>query len=523
MFGARRLLPQEQNGRKVVAAIQSRDEATALELIGRAGANVKWSTLVAGTTPLHAAAEQGFGALVAKLIVGGADVRVADKAGWTALHFAADKGHVAMALELVSHGADLNARNMAGWTPLLLACDKKFVELAIVLLGAGADANASNRMGLPPLHYAYTGAKWRLALELVARGARTGDVRRDVPVQVDGLSGNRLAQRLEQLAGQDEKQADEAAAYKKFCADRAAPKASAAPRTTEREEILATERALRSLLGCDMAATLAAQTLESLYQRSGAAAERNSGYSRATGAPAPLSVATKSAAAPRYGAAPSHYGGYGSSKVAEAPAPTTMPRTALRSAYPQYAAAGAAYAATAAPSLYGAAPQRATSGYGVPQPAASRYGGAPVAYGAPPRAAAPVSAPAYAAAPVDETDETSERIEALAMDIKALLESTQIPAAQLAMGPVIGKGHFGHVYKAQWRGRDVCVKVLAPSKTSTGVAKRGGNFRRGRRPAPQRLSAATSLAQVRDLSYRVNISCESLKSSSPLTRSPYHL
>jgi serine/threonine protein kinase len=485
MFGQRRLLPQEQNGRKVVAAIQSRDEATALALIGRAGANVKWSTLVAGTTPLHAAAEQGFGALVAKLIVGGADVRVADKAGWTALHFATDKGHIAMALELVSHGADLNARNMAGWTPLLMACDKNFVELAIVLLGAGADANASNRMGLPPLHYAYAGAKWRLALELIARGARTGDVRRDVPAQVEGLSGNRLAQRLEQLAGQDEKQADEAAAYKKFCADRAAPKASAVPRTTEREEILATERALRSLLGCDMAATLAAQTLESLYQRSGDAAGSDGGYVRAYAAPQPLAVATKSAAAPRYGAAPSRYGDCGSSKVTEAPVPATTPRTALRNAYPQYAAAGATYAANAA-SRYGA----------VPQPAASRYG-APAAYGA----AAPASAPAHTDALADDDmQETSERIEALAMDIKALLESTQIPSTQLAMGAVVGKGHFGHVIKAQWRGRDVCVKVLDPSKTTAGAAQRGGGggggFRRGRRPAPQRFSAATSLAQA---------------------------
>ena len=558
MIGGRRLLPQEQNGRKLVAAIQSRDESGALALIS-GGGNVEWCTLVAGTTPLHAAAEQGFDQLVARLIEAGAKAGVADKAGWTALHFACDKGHAAMASSLVAHGAECNARNLAGWTPLLLACEKGRESAALVLLGAQASPNIANRMGQTPLHYAYAGAQWRLALELLARGARSSDVRRDVPSAIEGLEGARLRQRLTHLAEETEKRAVDAAAYKSFVAKRAASGAgngnvrspTLPRRASERDEILATERALRSLLGCDMAATLAAQTLESIYQRS---------YSSSTAtstATAASSSSSSGGAYGAYGSASSKYsstGGCGappsaaadSSSACSSYASKAEPVAAaqLRAAYPQYAAAGSAYAYARAPVAAPASAPGGCSGYGYGHAAAPATGGSAYGYSAPPAAAAPTtqptqsryvsastsasasasaygySAPLAAAAPMpsryasrsgsgsasasaststanSSSPPVAEEavIESLAEDITAVLQRMQIPSAEIMLGDIVGKGNFGHVVRAAWRGRDVCVKVLSPAASTKQAAGPPAriNFGRGARRAPR--PSALLLAQ----------------------------
>src|SRR5439155_1298571 len=90
--------------------------------VNRGGGNFSVSySLRSGQTPLHAAAEAGYSAIVELLVSKGADVNVQDGKGRTPLSYAAERRDAAMAKALLAARADPNAGrlslpvNLAAW------------------------------------------------------------------------------------------------------------------------------------------------------------------------------------------------------------------------------------------------------------------------------------------------------------------------------------------------------------------------------------------------------------------------
>jgi len=89
-------------------------------------------------TPLHLAVFDGRTAMVAWLIVAGANVNAPDVCGWTPLHTAASRGEMTAAKLLIGNGADVNFKDRTGQTPLRLAVKYKHEDLAEWLRQQGA-------------------------------------------------------------------------------------------------------------------------------------------------------------------------------------------------------------------------------------------------------------------------------------------------------------------------------------------------------------------------------------------------
>jgi ankyrin repeat protein len=111
-----------------------------------------------GSTPLHFAAQRGFGAIVELLLGAGADVRALERASEAAaLHWAAEAGHPEVVRALVERGADLEARDAwyaltpLGWATIVALAPQLHVDrrrAATVLREAGAGLDAFTAMAL---------------------------------------------------------------------------------------------------------------------------------------------------------------------------------------------------------------------------------------------------------------------------------------------------------------------------------------------------------------------------------------
>lgn len=102
-------------------------------------------------TPLHHAVENKR-YILAKTLVGSADVNAPDIERKTPLHYAARSGNESMVTLLLKKGADSNAASRTMETPLHLAVD--YPPIVSILLGAGADPNAADELGQTPFHRA---------------------------------------------------------------------------------------------------------------------------------------------------------------------------------------------------------------------------------------------------------------------------------------------------------------------------------------------------------------------------------
>ena len=101
--------------------------ANVVKTLAEAGANLNVQDVL-GMTPLMRAAEQGHANVVEELIRAGADVSVVSRVEWTsvaagstALHFAAEKNNIECGVLLVEAGADMRTRNKKSKSPLDLA------------------------------------------------------------------------------------------------------------------------------------------------------------------------------------------------------------------------------------------------------------------------------------------------------------------------------------------------------------------------------------------------------------------
>lgn len=141
-----------------------------------------------GRTPLHdAAGSSGWGnaqatlQIAGALIDGGAPVNARAYDGSTPLHAAVEDGIPEMIAFLLEKGADVNARTDAGKTPLYLAFEQQGDDQAAkakALLDGGADPNLADDQGIAPLHLAVKrGKDGEAAVKLLlGKGAKV-DVR----------------------------------------------------------------------------------------------------------------------------------------------------------------------------------------------------------------------------------------------------------------------------------------------------------------------------------------------------------
>jgi Ankyrin repeats (many copies)/Ankyrin repeat len=120
--------------------------------------------LVAGDTPLHAAAAGYRSTIAQQLLHKKAKVCARNRRGAEPLHYAADGGpglrtwnpraQVEMIILLTEAGADLNALDKSGVGPLHRAVRQRCSDAVEALLRCGADIRLKNKNGSTPLHLA---------------------------------------------------------------------------------------------------------------------------------------------------------------------------------------------------------------------------------------------------------------------------------------------------------------------------------------------------------------------------------
>ena len=121
--------------------------------------------LVAGDTPLHAAAAAHRKAFVSELLSMGADVGARNRRGAQPLHYAADgipgSGHLDpnaqrdTVIVLLKAGADPNATDKGGVTPLHRAVRNRCASAVRALIEGGADVGQPNASGSTPIQLAH--------------------------------------------------------------------------------------------------------------------------------------------------------------------------------------------------------------------------------------------------------------------------------------------------------------------------------------------------------------------------------
>lgn len=123
-------------------------------------------------TPLHIAAEMGYGNVAELLLANNADVNAGDDDGNTPLHLAAGQGRVDVMGLLLENKADIDAGNRRGNTPLHRAIwNRQNAAVAFLLdKGAGVDSNV-DRLGFTPLHWAAFYNRKEIAELLLSKGA----------------------------------------------------------------------------------------------------------------------------------------------------------------------------------------------------------------------------------------------------------------------------------------------------------------------------------------------------------------
>jgi ankyrin repeat protein len=117
------------------------------------------------------AAQAGNTKMVALLLAAGAEVDQKTKSGFTSLYQTAYHGKVETFDQLLAAGADPNSINGAGFTPIMTAADKGHEMIVVKLIAAGANVKATTPDGYGALYYAGKNNKPNIITLLMAGGA----------------------------------------------------------------------------------------------------------------------------------------------------------------------------------------------------------------------------------------------------------------------------------------------------------------------------------------------------------------
>jgi Ankyrin repeats (3 copies)/Ankyrin repeat len=141
--------PIDERGTTLLIAAARRAPQTAGALLSL-GVDVNRAN-ASDETPLHAAAQSGWSALVEELVAAGGSVDAHNANGATPLMEALEQDNAAAVEVLLAHGASPNATDQHGETPLMAVLT---AEVAERLIGAGAEPNARDHAGATALMYA---------------------------------------------------------------------------------------------------------------------------------------------------------------------------------------------------------------------------------------------------------------------------------------------------------------------------------------------------------------------------------
>ncbi len=118
-----------------------------------------------GRTPLHIAAQEGWGGVIDNLLAAGATLETTDRWGRTPLHIAAHDNAEDGIEHLLTAGADVHATDRRGATPLHHAAAQDSAWAVARLLDAGASPQARTRFGQMSHDLAPDGSESRRLLD----------------------------------------------------------------------------------------------------------------------------------------------------------------------------------------------------------------------------------------------------------------------------------------------------------------------------------------------------------------------
>ena len=119
------------------------------------------------------------------LLVGCANVALANKKGWTAAHSASYFGHAPCLRLLLDAGAPKDAKTEQGATPLHLASLEGHAECCSLLIASGCAADARNNEQGTPLHCAAVGGHMAVIRLLLDAGAQIDSTASDGGTPLD--------------------------------------------------------------------------------------------------------------------------------------------------------------------------------------------------------------------------------------------------------------------------------------------------------------------------------------------------
>ncbi|XP_030843500.1 E3 ubiquitin-protein ligase MIB2 [Strongylocentrotus purpuratus] len=114
----------------------------------------KANAKIGGKTALHKAAAQGHLEVVQALLESGAEIDITDDDENTPLHYSVEGDEPAITKYLIGKGADINRGNDKGRRPIHRAAYKGFVDCTRVLINHGCDINVQDSEKDTPLHEA---------------------------------------------------------------------------------------------------------------------------------------------------------------------------------------------------------------------------------------------------------------------------------------------------------------------------------------------------------------------------------
>jgi len=155
----------------LISATKSRDKDQIRTLLDK-GVEPNAAVCFTGRTPMHEAADEGFGDVVQLLLDHGAFINPKDvQGGATPLLLAVQSARFDTADLLLREGSSVNESNRLGATPLHKAVTNNDLQMVRLLMGYKPDLDAVDDDMWTALHYAAEQGKCEMVAYLINEGA----------------------------------------------------------------------------------------------------------------------------------------------------------------------------------------------------------------------------------------------------------------------------------------------------------------------------------------------------------------